>query len=88
VRERIAVGPDAKGQTLVVQQQIWGSNPMQRIDEKPKRRPNRVWSLRVLVQLPPAEHAAIKDFRFSARLPSFAAAARELLRRGLTASDD
>jgi hypothetical protein len=33
--------------------------------------------------LPPDEIAAIEDFRYEARMPSRAAAMRELLRRGL-----
>ena len=40
-------------------------------------------SERLQVILPPAEIAAIEDFRYRARIPSRAAAVRELLRRGL-----
>ena len=40
-------------------------------------------SERLSVMLPPDEIAAIKDFQYEARMPSRAAAVRELLRRGL-----
>jgi hypothetical protein len=43
--------------------------------------PQRTERLQVLV--PPGEIAAIDAFRFQARMPSRAAAVRELLRRGL-----
>ena len=41
---------------------------------------------RLQVVLPGDELAAIDDFRFKTRMPSRAAAVRELLRRGLIAS--
>lgn len=40
---------------------------------------------RLQIMLDPAELAAIDDFRFRRRMPSRAAAVRELLRRGLAA---
>jgi hypothetical protein len=40
---------------------------------------------RLQVMLFPAELRALDDFRFSARMPSRAAAVRELLKRGLAA---
>jgi metal-responsive CopG/Arc/MetJ family transcriptional regulator len=43
---------------------------------------------RLQVVLPADELAAIDEFRFQARMPSRAAAVRELLRRGLIAAGD
>jgi hypothetical protein len=43
---------------------------------------------RLQVILPADELAAIDEFRFQARMPSRAAAIRELLRRGLIASGE
>jgi hypothetical protein len=40
---------------------------------------------RLQVMLSPAELAALDDFRFKIRMPSRAAAVRELLKRGLSA---
>ena len=40
---------------------------------------------RLQIMLDPSELAAIEDFRFRRRMPSRAAAVRELLRRGLAA---
>lgn len=42
---------------------------------------------RLQIMLEKAELEALDDFRFSNRLPSRAAAVRELLRRGLAAED-
>jgi hypothetical protein len=39
---------------------------------------------RLQIMLSPDEFAALDDFRFNQRMPSRAAAVRELLRRGLT----
>lgn len=46
---------------------------------------NRSRDERLQIMLSPAERKAIDDWRFSARMPSRAAAVRELLRRGLLA---
>ena len=43
-------------------------------------------SERLQVLLPSDEIAAVDEFRFQARMPSRAAAVRELLRRGLATS--
>lgn len=51
--------------------------------ERPKTSANRERTQRVQVFLPAGELAAIEEFRFRARMPSRAAAVRELLRRGL-----
>jgi hypothetical protein len=40
--------------------------------------------IRLQIMLQPEEMQAIEDWRFSKRMPSRAAAVRELLRRGLT----
>jgi hypothetical protein len=40
---------------------------------------------RLQIMLDPAELTALDDFRFKHRMPSRAAAVRELLKRGLTA---
>ncbi len=40
---------------------------------------------RLQIMLDPAEEAAIEDWRFKKRMPSRAAAVRELIRRGLAA---
>jgi hypothetical protein len=50
------------------------------VPKKPQR------TVRVLIYLESEELAAIDDFRFKTRIPSRAAAARELLRRGLAAA--
>jgi hypothetical protein len=44
-------------------------------------------SERLQVDLSETEHAAIHDFQFRNRIPTKAAAIRELLRRGLAASE-
>ena len=46
---------------------------------------NRVRDERLQVMLSPEELVAVDDFRFKERMPSRAAAVRELLRRGLAA---
>jgi hypothetical protein len=46
---------------------------------------NRVRQERLQIMLNPAERRAIDDWRFDRRMPSRAAAVRELLRRGLEA---
>lgn len=46
---------------------------------------NRTREERLQIMLSPDELALVDDFRFQARMPSRAAAVRELLRRGLTA---
>jgi hypothetical protein len=43
---------------------------------------------RLQVTLPTEELAAIDEFRFQARMPSRAAAIRELLKRGLASADE
>jgi hypothetical protein len=48
-------------------------------DDKPKRK--RIMRLQFLVSA--ADLARIEDFRFRTRMPTQAAAVRELLRRGL-----
>lgn len=48
-------------------------------------KPNRTERLQIILNL--HELAAIEDFRFKHRMPSRAAAVREVLRRGLLASD-
>jgi hypothetical protein len=42
---------------------------------------------RLTVFLPAGEFAALEKFRYETRMPSFAAAVRELLRRGLSGDD-
>jgi hypothetical protein len=44
-------------------------------------------TVRLEVILPADELAAIDEFRFQARMPSRAAAVRELLRRGLASAE-
>ena len=46
---------------------------------------NRMRDERLQIMLSPEELAAVDDFRFKKRMPSRAAAVRELLRRGLAA---
>jgi hypothetical protein len=46
---------------------------------------NRQRQERLQIMLDPAERRAIDDWRFERRMPSRAAAVRELLRRGLAA---
>jgi hypothetical protein len=46
---------------------------------------NRVRDERLQIMLSPEELVAVDDFRFKRRMPSRAAAVRELLRRGLAA---
>ena len=46
---------------------------------------NRVRDERLQIMLSPEELVAVDDFRFKKRMPSRAAAVRELLRRGLAA---
>jgi hypothetical protein len=50
--------------------------------EKPRR------TERVQVFLPAEELAAVDDFRYRVRMPSRAAAVRELLRRGLASLEN
>jgi hypothetical protein len=60
---------------------------MSRIDGKrPKKSVKRKRPERLQFFLPPDENDAIDDFRFRTRMPSKAAAVRELLRRGLAAA--
>ena len=46
---------------------------------------NRMRDERLQIMLSPEELVAVDDFRFKTRMPSQAAAVRELLRRGLAA---
>jgi hypothetical protein len=46
---------------------------------------NRLRAERLQIMLDPQELAAVDDFRFQKRMPSRAAAVRELLKRGLLA---
>jgi len=46
---------------------------------------NRMRGERLQIMLTPEELVSLDDFRFKARMPSRAAAVRELLRRGLLA---
>ncbi len=46
---------------------------------------NRLRDERLQIMLSPVERKAIDDWRFETRMPSRAAAVRELLRRGLQA---
>ena len=63
----------------------WEVNPMSRIDGKrPRISAKRERTERLQVILPADELAAIDEFRYQARIPSRAAAIRELLRRGLS----
>jgi hypothetical protein len=50
-----------------------------------QRKPRRAERLQIM--LAPEELEAIEDFRFSHRMPSRAAAVREVMRRGLLATD-
>ena len=50
-----------------------------------QRKPPRAERLQIM--LAPEELEAIEDFRFSHRMPSRAAAVREVMRRGLLATD-
>jgi metal-responsive CopG/Arc/MetJ family transcriptional regulator len=62
---------------------------MSRIEGKrPRMSAKRERTERLQVILPTDELAAIDEFRFQARMPSRAAAVRELLRRGLASADD
>ena len=47
--------------------------------------PNRVRAERLQIMLSPEEVTVLDDFRFKKRMPSRAAAVRELLKRGLAA---
>lgn len=61
---------------------------MGRIDGKrPGTRAKRERSERLQIILPIDEVDAIDEFRFQARMPSRAAAVRELLRRGLASAE-
>jgi hypothetical protein len=63
-----------------------GIHPMSRMDNKrSKTSAKRERTERLQVILPADEIAAVDEFRFQARMPSRAAAVRELLRRGLAA---
>jgi hypothetical protein len=55
--------------------------------EPPKISADRERTERLQVVLPIDEVAAIDEFRYRARMPSRAAAVRELLRRGLASSE-
>jgi hypothetical protein len=67
----------------------WEFNPMSRIDAKrPRLSAKRERTERLQVILPIDELAAIDEFRFQARMPSRAAAVRELLRRGLASAEE
>jgi hypothetical protein len=62
---------------------------MSRIEGKrPRMSAKRERTERLQVILPTDELAAIDEFRFQARMPSRAAAVRELLRRGLASAED
>ena len=58
---------------------------MSRIDRKRPKTAKRERTERLHIILPVDEFAAIDEFRYQARMPSRAAAVRELLRRGLAA---
>jgi metal-responsive CopG/Arc/MetJ family transcriptional regulator len=61
---------------------------MSRIEGKrPRMSAKRERTERLQVILPTDELAAIDEFRFQARMPSRAAAVRELLRRGLASAE-
>jgi hypothetical protein len=47
--------------------------------------PNRLRAERLQIMLSPEEVTVLDDFRFKKRMPSRAAAVRELLKRGLAA---
>jgi hypothetical protein len=64
---------------------LLGANSMSRIDGK-RTSGRRDRTERLQVVLPGDELAAIDEFRFQARMPSRAAAIRELLRRGLASA--
>jgi hypothetical protein len=67
----------------------WESNPMSRKDGKrSKTSAKRERTERLQVILATDELAAIDEFRYQARMPSRAAAVRELLRRGLAAAEN
>jgi hypothetical protein len=53
-----------------------------------KTKPLRHRSERLQVMLSTDEMAAIEDFQYRARIPSLAAAVRELLRRGLASVEE
>jgi hypothetical protein len=55
--------------------------------KRPKTPAKRKRRERLQVILPSDELAAIDEFRFRLRMPSLAAAVRELLRRGLASAD-
>jgi metal-responsive CopG/Arc/MetJ family transcriptional regulator len=62
---------------------------MSRIEGKrPRMSAKRERTERLQVILPTDELAAIDEFRFQARMPSRAAAVRELLRRGLASAEE
>ena len=54
--------------------------------ERPTKPVKRERRKRLGLLLSPEENAAIDDFRYRTRMPSKAAAVRELLRRGLAAA--
>jgi hypothetical protein len=65
-----------------------GNQPESRIDGKrPTKAAKRKRSERLQVMLPSDVLAAIDEFRYRARMPSLAAAVRELLRRGLASPE-
>jgi hypothetical protein len=57
------------------------------VKDSERRIVNLERSERLQVWLSPSDSRAINDFRFQARMPSRAAAVRELLRRGLSARE-
>jgi hypothetical protein len=64
---------------------------LKKISKRPKnssKGAHRDRTERLQVVLPADELAALDEFRFQARMPSRAAAVRELLRRGLIASGE
>jgi hypothetical protein len=54
--------------------------------KRPTKSAKRERPKRLQFLVPPEEIAAIDDFRYRTRMPSKAAAVRELLRRGLAAA--
>jgi hypothetical protein len=61
---------------------------MSRMDGKrPKKSAKRERTERLQVMLPADELAALDEFRYRVRMPSRAAAVRELLRRGLASAE-
>jgi hypothetical protein len=65
---------------------LLGVNPMSKNEERLSIERERTERLQVI--LPIDELAAIEEYRYQARMPSRAAAVRELLRRGLALSEN